>query len=117
MHINDIARIAHQVNKAYCESIGDSSQVDWEDAPDWQKSSAVDGVRLHIRHPETTAAESHESWLKFKLGQGWKYGPIKDVAKLEHPCIVPYDDLPEEQRVKDRLFKAVISSLSPCKLN
>ena len=37
MNNEDIARVAHQVNKAYCEALGDTSQPDWENAPDWQK--------------------------------------------------------------------------------
>jgi len=37
--IEDIARMCHQINKSYCEAIGDYSQVDWENAPEWQKQS------------------------------------------------------------------------------
>lgn len=101
------ARIAHQINKAYCESIGDYSQVDWSDAPDWQKESAINGVKFQRANPNATPEHSHINWLAEKIENGWVYGPEKDIEKKEHPCILPYEDLPEEQRIKDHLFLAV----------
>ncbi|CDQ41843.1 hypothetical protein [Virgibacillus salexigens] len=64
MNKNQIAELCHNVNKAYCESIGDLSQPKWEDAPD-----------------------------------------------KTHPCLVPYNELPVEQKTKDYLFKAVIDTV------
>ena len=40
-----IAIICHEANKIYCESLGDNSQESWEDAPEWQRASAIDGVQ------------------------------------------------------------------------
>src|SRR5438309_2038977 len=108
MTIENIAQVAHEVNKAYCESIGDTSQVDWEQAPKWQKHSAGLGVQFHLDNPSAHPSASHESWLKQKQEDGWKYGLVKDADKKEHPCYVPYDQLPVEQRSKDFLFKQVI---------
>ena len=107
MNIEKIAKLCHEVNKTYCESIGDHSQPKWEDAPGWQKESAIAGVNFHLEN-ETTPEQSHESWLKQKELDGWKYGPIKDGIKKEHPCFVPYEELPKEQQVKDHLFKAIV---------
>lgn len=106
--IEEIARITHQTNKAYCESIGDNSQVDWEQAPEWQRNSAIIGVKFNIENPDAPASASHDSWLKQKQEEGWKYGEVKDVDKKEHPCYVPYEQLPFEQRLKDYLFKSVV---------
>lgn len=103
-----IARLAHEVNRAYCAAIGDHSQVAWDEAPDWQKDSARNGVRFTLTHPDATPEESHKSWLAQKCAEGWKYGPVKDVEKKEHPCYVPYEQLPVEQRAKDHLFQAVV---------
>lgn len=102
-----IARICHEVNRAYCNSIGDNSQPSWEDAPDWQKDSAVNGVNFHLNY-DTTPEQSHENWMREKEADGWVYGPTKDPEKKEHPCMVPYDQLPLEQRTKDYLFKAIV---------
>lgn len=106
----DIATVCHEANAAYCRTIGDYTQNEWNDAPQWQKDSAVKGVE-HARDPEAKPSDSHESWLREKAEAGWKYGPVKDPDKREHPCCVPYDDLPEDQKKKDALFLAVARSL------
>ena len=99
-----IAKICHEANKAYCESIGDSTQNHWEDCSFSQKASVLKGIMNIAENPSTTPEESHEGWKKHKIEEGWTYDHIKDEEKRTHPCIVPYSDLPKEQRVKDYLF-------------
>jgi hypothetical protein len=112
--VQDIARMTHEVNRAYCESIGDHSQVAWADAPTWQRDSAVKGVWAAIRGD--TPEQLHEGWSQVKLLDGWKYGPVKDAEAKTHPCLVPYAELPAEQRVKDYLFKAVVTTLQAIRI-
>ena len=107
----EIARVAHEVNRAYCAATDDPTHMPWEIAPDWQKQSAINGVRFHRENPGSSPAASHENWLAEKMREGWTYGPVKDPVKREHPCFLPYDRLPEAQRVKDYLFIAVVRSL------
>ena len=45
-----IAKVAHTVNKAYCETLGDYSQPSWDEAPEWQKASALQGVEFHLNN-------------------------------------------------------------------
>lgn len=106
--IHECACMAHEANKAYCESIGDTSQLHWDDAPEWQKESARNGVRFHLANPNAPASASHENWFNEKLQQGWGYGPTKDPANKRHPCMVPFDELPIEQRIKDHIFRSVV---------
>lgn len=116
MNLNDleipveyIARFAHEINKSYCEAIGDNSQPSWKDAPDWQKESAINGVTFHLNNPNVTPEQSHENWKKQKIEEGWIHGDVKDPEKKIHPCIVEkYSDLPLEQRVKDHLFATTV---------
>ena len=110
MNMDQIARVCHQVNKAYCEALGDTSQVDWEAAPEWQRVSARMGVDLHTMGNFGPEA-SHISWMNQKLGEGWKYGPVKDAEKKEHPCMVSFADLPKELQAKDFIFRAVVHAL------
>lgn len=105
--IESAARIAHEVNRAYCNALGDASQPDWNDAPTWQKESAKIGMRMHAANPEATAEDSHKAWMAVKESEGWVYGEHKDPVKKTHPCMLPYRELPREQRIKDYLFKAV----------
>lgn len=105
--IEACARAAHEANRAYCIAIGDASQMGWEFAPEWQRASlrvGVTGVLVDGNTPE----QSHESWLRFKGAEGWKYGPVKDVENKEHPCFVPYIELPKKQLVKDDIFVTVV---------
>ncbi len=108
MDIEKIAKICHQANKAYCENINDFSQKEWEDAEDWQKESVINGVKYFMDNPNVSPEESHNNWIEKKLIDGWKYGPIKDANKKEHPCILNYSQLPNEQRIKDLLFTSIV---------
>lgn len=112
MHQSEIARVCHEVNRAYCEALGDTSQSPWENAPDWQKNSAILGVKLHTNNPDAGPEASHESWMAQKIEDGWKYGPVKNPEKKEHPCIVPFSQLPAEQQAKDFIFRAVVHALN-----
>ena len=108
MDLVQIAEVCHEVNRAYCEMLGDTSQKPWLEAPEWQRVSAINGVRFHLANPDAKPSNSHESWLKEKEAAGWKFGPVKDADKKEHPCFVPYEALPSEQKVKDVLFICVV---------
>lgn len=105
-----IARVAHEVNRAYCQALGDDSQQTWNDAPQWQRDSAMLGVKLHTEDNASPAA-SHESWMAQKVADGWVYGPEKDPERKQHPCIVPFDQLPREQQAKDFIFRGVVHAL------
>jgi hypothetical protein len=96
------ARAAHEANRAYCLAIGDASQAHWEDAEEWQRESARNGVVVALGG--ATPEHQHAAWLADKAAAGWKYGPVKDPEKKEHPCFVPYAELPENQKAKDQLY-------------
>ena len=105
-----IAKICHEVNRATCSAFGDHSQLAWEDAPSWQKESAISGVDFALGNPGAPASAQHDAWLEAKRADGWTYGPVKDAEAKTHPCCVPYDELPPEQKLKDYLFQAVVRS-------
>lgn len=106
-----IAKIAHEVNRAYCQALGDESQPAWEDAPQWQRDSAMLGVKLHVDNPDAGPHASHESWMNQKVSEGWVYGQEKQPDLKQHPCLVPFDELPREQQAKDYLFRSVVHSV------
>lgn len=109
MNIELIAKICHSVNKAYCESLNDFSQVSWEEAPDWVKEPTINGVK-YMLESNATPKMSHEEWMRVKVSDGWVYGEEKNAERKTHPCILPYNELPESQRTKDSLFKSVVDS-------
>lgn len=112
MDIEGIARVAHEVNRAYCQALGDDSHLPWHSAPRWQRDSAVAGVQYHLEHPDADPAASHREWLRAKEAEGWKYGAVKNPDTREHPCFVPFEHLPEAQKAKDYLFRGVVHALA-----
>jgi hypothetical protein len=103
-----VAIQAHEANRDYCHSIGDDSQPEWKDAPQWQKDSAILGVKAILANPDITPEQTHEGWLTQKIVDGWVYGPVKDPELKQHPCIVPYNELPTEQKEKDNIFGVTV---------
>ena len=111
MTVEQIAQVAHEINRAYCIAFNDQSQLPWEEAPEWQKTSAINGVNFHLANPDAGPEASHNSWLKEKQEAGWVHGPVKDAEAKTHPCFVPFEALPLEQQAKDYLFRQVVHSL------
>lgn len=113
MTVTQLAAICHEANRMYCFALGDDSQPTWGDAPGWQRASAESGVMFHLRNSNAGPSGSHENWLKDKEADGWVYGEVKDADAKTHPCIVPFDALPMEQRLKDSLFVGIVHALAP----
>ena len=109
----EIAMVAHEANRAYCECLGDKTQIPWWDAPDWQKESVTEGVKAIQADPTLTFEQSHAQWMERKLREGWKWGEVKSIERMEHPCLKPWEELPEEHKIKDLLFGAIVRVLMP----
>lgn len=109
--VEQIAAVAHGANRAFCQTIGDNSHLDWNDSPLWQRASSVAGVEFAIEHLDTvTPKMMYSNWAHQKMNEGWVYGPEKDPVKKTHPCLAGYESLPDEQKQKDNLFIAVVKS-------
>jgi len=108
--VEHAAMLAHEANRWYCATMGEGIQPSWTEAPDWQVASAVLGARAIWDNPKLTPEEIHQIWLELKHADGWQYGETKDAEAKRHPCMVPYEELPPEQRAKDAVFGAVVRS-------
>jgi len=108
INVEQVARVCHDANKSYCDSIGDYSQKLWDCAELWQRRSALRGVEYALANPGASASDQHEAWLKDKQNYGWTFGAVKDAEKKTHPCMVPYDQLPLAQRMKDYIFRNIV---------
>lgn len=86
---------------------------EWRLAPDWMRSSTLDGVKRRLAEPGAPAERQHQIWADEKHAAGWCYGPVKNPDTREHPCLVPYDELPEPEKRKDALFVAIVDALNP----
>jgi hypothetical protein len=108
MTVKDVARMCHEMNRAYCQFLGDDSQLAWKDAPQWQRQSTYEAVGWRLANLDAPPSAQHVQWMKDRYASGWVYGPHKDPFKKTHPCLVPFDDLPKDQQLKDTLFVAVV---------
>lgn len=69
--------------------------------------SPVDTSRINLPAEllpliEEMAKNVHEVWSQNRLNDGWTYGPVRDDVSKRHPCLVPYEDLPESEKEYDR---------------
>ncbi len=72
-----------------------------QDAPDGAPAMAIDPADPRV---EMLAIREHERWLSHKLKTGWRFGELRDDVKKLHPCIRSWEELPEDERDKDRLM-------------
>ena len=103
-----VAAVCHNAIKGLCEFHGDYSNPSFDEIELWQLESTYSGIDFVIENPDVTPQELHESWMKYKIEQGWFYGEEKDPEKKTHPCLVPYDQLPEFQQLKDSVFRSIV---------
>lgn len=112
MKNDQIARVCHEANRALQIIQNDpsiSAGEPWLDLDLETRDSVIQGV-AGVRQGNTPA-QSHENWVRFKMTHGWTLGPVKDEKLKQHPLLVPFDQLPESQRIKDDLFVAIATAL------
>ena len=51
---------------------------------------------------EVLAKNTHEVWAAGRIADGWTRGDVRDDVKKKHPCLVPYEELPESEKDYDR---------------
>jgi hypothetical protein len=66
-------------------------------------TSKVTLTAEYLKLTELLAKNTHELWAQQRLSEGWKYGSQRDDVRKEHPCLVPYEDLPESEKQYDRI--------------
>lgn len=74
--------------------------MDYEPDPiDTSKVQLSDEI---IELTEQLAENAHEVWAQRRKNEGWTHGPRRDQDKKTHPSLVPYKELPEEEKEYDR---------------
>ncbi len=94
------AKLVHLSWVSYQMGAGQSYNLDATPA---QLTSQKNGLDFFLKSPNSTPEQNHENWMKFRLADGWKLGPVKDEDKKEHPDLIPYDELPEVEKMKDTM--------------
>lgn len=66
-------------------------------------------IRITPEQLEVLSRREHDRWADDRKRRGWTYAPVRDNAKKHHPCLIPWEDLPEVEKEKDR---AVVRQLA-----
>jgi hypothetical protein len=105
------ARLVHEVNRAWQGEHGDEApSVPWDSESEHIRQTTIAGVRR--ARTGVTPQQHHDAWCQAKRAAGWVYGPAKNEEAKTHPCLRPYDQLPDYQQAKDRVFIAIVRELT-----
>ncbi|WP_033345559.1 RyR domain-containing protein [Catenuloplanes japonicus] len=107
--IDVISWVCHAANRAFQQAMGDA-RPSAEEPEEWERAATEASVRRVLAG--ATPAQLHADWCDLKYRDGWRYGPDKDPVARTHPCLVPYDRLPDAERRKDALFHAIVRALA-----
>lgn len=71
------------------------------------EENPIDASRVQLRPElleltEVLARHVHETWVRMRLDEGWTLGPRRDDDRREHPCLIPYAELPDLEKEIDR---------------
>jgi excisionase family DNA binding protein len=107
----EIARVCHAANAELQRIQSDPCpSLPWDAETEEARQIAVAGVEAALGG--ATPEELHAEWARNKAASGWMRGAFKDPQARTHPSLVPYEDLPEGERVKDAVFAAVTAAMS-----
>ncbi len=109
--IEAIARLAYEVNRAYCVSLGDSFQPSWEQAPEQLRQNVRDDVARYLNGDHGPEA-AHEAWRAKKLADGWRHGHEQNDVHKTDPHLLPFSQLGQEQQAKEYIFHAVVMGVA-----
>lgn len=107
MNVTQVARIAHEVNRAFCASIGGGAGLAWDKASASDREAAMMSVTA-LSRGFSTPEHIHEAWVREMSLNGWTHGPVVDVQAKTHPNLTDYAALPRDIQTRDALFVAVV---------
>ena len=107
-----IGEFVHESIRAFRRATGDTAPLpSWDELPKEKQEITMDTVIRLVQDPDMNEVDVHNQWVLSKFDDGWRYGDTYDEKKKTHPLIVPYTDLPQEERLKDSLVRGIVNSL------
>jgi hypothetical protein len=71
--------------------------------PNPENTDHIELPEMMLNELEFFARNVHEEWACKRIDEGWRYGQHRDDRNKLHPSLIPYEDLPEEEKDYDRL--------------
>jgi hypothetical protein len=82
---------------------------EWQRRDDKFREQMVRTVANYLAMDQLPSPEeAHDNWMREHIRMGWKYGEKRDPELKLHPDLVPYDELPKDERDKDAVFLALV---------
>lgn len=109
----DLARICHEAHLALRIGLNASADdMHFDALPQWRKDMVTRQVRLF--REGKGPREVHQAWIETMTAQGWRYGTSRNLIQKTHPDMVPYDQLPVEEKAKVRqAYRIVFTHVLP----
>ena len=110
MNIEFIAKTIYEATRLEAKWSGRSIVPEkWEKRDEKFKQQFIEVIERYLslkRLP--TPKQAHNSWTKAYYKMGWRYGKVRDPIKKTHPDLVPFEELPKDERDKDAIFLAFV---------
>lgn len=110
-NVKNIAKIAYEVVRSYCESVGDYTVDEWDKADKYVRDETILKVEMIIDNMAWSPEHAHEVWLDIMIDKGWIHGDVISWDAQEHPHISPYESLPQLYRITLEIFWGVVKEL------
>lgn len=104
LSLDDICRVIDSANRELSRSLNENVSLPFDTWSDQARANMKESVRQVITGELRTPKDCHDKWLKDRVNEGWSFGEVKNFTLKTSPCIVDYQELPEEQKVKDDMF-------------
>lgn len=106
------AKILHETTRVLPRVDG-TIPVCWDELTNHQQEAAMFAVNMLVNTAPKSPEQLHDLWRKINRNFGWVYGPTYDIEKLEHPSMVPFDNLSNTEKLKDELWSVLIEAFRP----
>ncbi|MFE9742909.1 RyR domain-containing protein [Streptomyces sp. NPDC006477] len=109
--VQQIAQVCHEANRGW-----QGARSERYIAQEWtatlleSRETTIQGVRSVLAGK--SAEECHEEWVESYRLYGWRYGETKDEFQKTHPCMVPYNQLPDFVRMKNSIFAGIVKAMA-----
>ena len=104
------AEVAYEADRVLEQVLGLEVRPPWRDVSDAVHQSVVTAMMLYLEGAPASVAHAHRHWVKAMREDGWRLGS-RDDAERTHPMLKPWGQLSPDERLKARLFHAVVTSL------
>jgi hypothetical protein len=109
MDVERLARLIYEATRIEAEWSGRIVPETWEQRDEKFRSQFVGIVSKYINAERLpTPEQAHNSWMESYLEMGWRHGEKRDPVAKTHPDLVPFDELPRDEKDKDAIFLAFI---------